>query len=390
MFSSNQENRVTIIIWKGYISSEISGSMISFGHVALKTYIGGLNNQGIYRSFWPGECARWHRDKPHLCQKSTAHYHTETMDSLVMQTVPIRLDIYSLNVEKINQFFEDMPSDREIYSLFGSLLPRRFQTIKTEGHTCASLVAAALQTANIDMILAKNQNVLMFLLASIEILISSMMLRALNFNKLSGINTYYLIFILSEIGIALQGLYRSNIPFAMPSIVIIAMICNEILAKILGNSFYFNPTMEIFYRTSGLLKMTYPSYTIIFDSLATSAVTLGLLATVLHASTHTTHALLRQAKVTPHDIKKLVELCQKTEFQLQIANNTNKNYFYNHRFLFFSFGIMMGITFGIFLLKRPLDNSVKTALDAMKKIDISKIDYFTDISVQIAKIFPNK
>ncbi len=35
---------------------------LSLGHAALRTYQGGPNGNGIYASYWPGNCGGWHQN----------------------------------------------------------------------------------------------------------------------------------------------------------------------------------------------------------------------------------------------------------------------------------------------------------------------------------------
>jgi hypothetical protein len=106
-----RKNCVTIYTWNaGQISSHIvfRGNGLAtqgrMGHSALKTYVGGKNNKGIYISFYPGEC---HRANHHLnsiaCKKSISHFHDIHADN--MENVK-KIDLYGLNIDELLKAFK--------------------------------------------------------------------------------------------------------------------------------------------------------------------------------------------------------------------------------------------------------------------------------------------
>lgn len=139
-----QNNRITLRVWVGQKNS--LSSSISFGHIALKTYRGGLNNQGIYVSVWPGKCAQWNKDKKHLCQCSTSHNHTANQDDLIMNAPSRDINFDGLDVDAILKLYEDMKQKHWDYSLVASLLP----TKDTSQQTCAAYVIQLLQAGGIE------------------------------------------------------------------------------------------------------------------------------------------------------------------------------------------------------------------------------------------------
>lgn len=138
--------QITLMFWKGTysITSGRKGSA-SPGHIALKTYMGGLNGSGYYISFWPGRCREWHSTRPYLCQESKDHFHTRDMDDLVELKPPEEIHLYNLNVETINEEFRNFCESKFKWGILGS----SFINWNKASMNCAGLVFYLLKRAGI-------------------------------------------------------------------------------------------------------------------------------------------------------------------------------------------------------------------------------------------------
>jgi hypothetical protein len=152
----NNQNKVTVYFWENP-SSQKNGSMdyrlnISFGHVAIETHANG-DTQGNYISFFPGQCAEWHKDEPQKCQKCKPHFHTRNQDNLIYGDNPTdQYDLLSLDSNKINTAYNNFKNRDYNWSKLGSG-PLAFLVgsgVSKQSMNCAGLVYLLLREGNIS------------------------------------------------------------------------------------------------------------------------------------------------------------------------------------------------------------------------------------------------
>lgn len=106
---SLDKNRVVIRYWpssSSLFSFTPAGSWVSFGHVSLQTFTGGINDEGHYISFWRADID--HR----CCNNQQDHFHTREQDVQHCGQANIKntFTLYSLNASAINEAYEDIKS----------------------------------------------------------------------------------------------------------------------------------------------------------------------------------------------------------------------------------------------------------------------------------------
>lgn len=114
-----RKNCVTVYTWfsnkipvESYSDNGI-GVRIRGGHSALRTYGNSSGEEGIYVSFYGGDC---HTAKRKACRKTTSHFHSwgEEMDKATRESAQA-VDIYGLDVDAIHQAFHEL-HDEEMNS----------------------------------------------------------------------------------------------------------------------------------------------------------------------------------------------------------------------------------------------------------------------------------
>ena len=98
------KTRVTIYVWKGENASQKIKPLkyrvvLSQGHAAMETHVGGPHDRGYYISLWPGECYRHNENNHLLCQERVSHLHSRRDDDFAEDRPPdFEFHIYNLDV----------------------------------------------------------------------------------------------------------------------------------------------------------------------------------------------------------------------------------------------------------------------------------------------------
>lgn len=148
----SEENRVIVRYWPGAFSSfkiNSTGSLVSFGHVSLQTFIGGPDNQGYYISFWRADI-----DK-RCCGKQEDHIHgrEEDLQYSGQANIENTFTLYTLNAKAINAAYEEMLRKGLKWDLGGSLLHSQDENIAV----CSSLIYRLLVAGGIGKLVSENE-----------------------------------------------------------------------------------------------------------------------------------------------------------------------------------------------------------------------------------------
>jgi len=140
-------NKVTIYIWKMNLARD------RLGHASMRTYKGGARGNGHYMSFWPAEKS--------LRQKSLVGVPSHCIRSLeddVLQEdgsqPDYAIDLYSLDVDKINRAYAQFLASNCNWSLWGSAFFRDEST-----RNCSGLCLYLLKEGGIDALLTESVSV---------------------------------------------------------------------------------------------------------------------------------------------------------------------------------------------------------------------------------------
>lgn len=163
-------HKVTIRVWK----SDIKGNG-AVGHATLQTYCGGVNGNGIYASFWPGDSQFLSPKVADVARKTGlpapnglkpggvigAFKPTFEKDCYAEEKEPeIVIDLYSLNVDEINRAFLAFKADVEEKKINWAAIPN-IQKIMgyTQTSNCSGLVLLLLQNGGIFRIINPMSNI---------------------------------------------------------------------------------------------------------------------------------------------------------------------------------------------------------------------------------------
>ena len=164
-----EKNRVIVRYWPGsssLLSVNHTGSFVSFGHVSLQTFTGGVDDQGYYASFWRADV-----DK-RCCSKKVDHIHTREEDVQYCGQAHVNntFTLYSLDANAINAVFEDMIRHGLRWELRASLLHHN----SDNAAVCSSLVYRLLAAGGLERLIKHKEHVLLGLpTTAIKTLIAS-------------------------------------------------------------------------------------------------------------------------------------------------------------------------------------------------------------------------
>ena len=141
--NTNENRRVIVRVWQSSTSLILqkTGSLVSFGHVSLQTFIGGKDNQGHYISFWRAD----HDNR--CCGNKQDHFHTREQDvhycgqALIGNTYTF----YKIDPDKINSYFEWI-KDRLHYDIGGYISSYDHEY----SANCSSLVFKLMSNAGLN------------------------------------------------------------------------------------------------------------------------------------------------------------------------------------------------------------------------------------------------
>ena len=97
-----EQNRAAVYTWPASTTSS-ARAQGQMGHSALRTYNGGSDSDGVYVSFYPGDCNTQNRHP--MCKKSKPHFHSWNHDD---RNVAEKIDLDGLDVSAISTAFEKM------------------------------------------------------------------------------------------------------------------------------------------------------------------------------------------------------------------------------------------------------------------------------------------
>ena len=143
----SNNNRVTLIVW---LSNIVKGKSLA-GHAALRTYVGGEDNNGHYVSFWPDWAKKENTFCTVGCFKQDENHTFETDKALEGNRDPeIHIDLYSLDVGAINKAYEAFQKAGYQWNILGSTFFKK----NTIGN-CASLTEFLLRAGGVDKLVSR-------------------------------------------------------------------------------------------------------------------------------------------------------------------------------------------------------------------------------------------
>jgi hypothetical protein len=136
-------DKVTIYIWKMNYARD------RLGHASMRTYKGAVRGNGHYMSFWPAEKSLRQKSLAGVPSHSVRSLEDDVLEEDGSQSDHV-IDLYSLNVDKINQAYAQFIASNCNWSLWGSSFFRDENT-----RNCSGLCLHLLKEGGIDALLTE-------------------------------------------------------------------------------------------------------------------------------------------------------------------------------------------------------------------------------------------
>lgn len=155
------DNHVIVRVWPANVTSSSPNSLMEVGHVSLKIYLHGEDDDRDYISFWPGDDKTnsrfwsWFADKKtgcpckeKGCDQKVDHFHTREEDVQYCGQAQIEntYTFYTLDAIAISREFERRKRQGLKWTLSASLLPIKNEIVAN----CSSLVYDLLVCGGLD------------------------------------------------------------------------------------------------------------------------------------------------------------------------------------------------------------------------------------------------